>query len=86
MLLNHLAAVLLFSGPLFYIGAWMVVDPAAFMWLPNLVVRAYRNGMRGMSGATSEGIVKIWHAGDSRRLRRAVRFTGVGLVLFAIAV
>ena len=28
MVLNHLAAILFFAGPLFYGGLWMVIDPA----------------------------------------------------------
>jgi hypothetical protein len=31
MLLNHLAAILFFAGPLFYIGLWMAIDPAALI-------------------------------------------------------
>ena len=27
MVLNHAAAILIFSGPLFYIGLWMALDP-----------------------------------------------------------
>ena len=28
MVLQHLAAILLFSGPIFYLGLWMAIDPA----------------------------------------------------------
>ncbi len=27
MVWNHLAAVLLLSGPLFYVGVWLAIDP-----------------------------------------------------------
>lgn len=28
MVLEHIAAILLFSGPPFHVGSWMVIDPA----------------------------------------------------------
>jgi hypothetical protein len=35
MALNHLAAVLLFSGPFFWVGLWMSIDPGVFHGFPN---------------------------------------------------
>lgn len=29
MVLNHLAAMVFFGGPLFYVGLWIAIDPAA---------------------------------------------------------
>jgi hypothetical protein len=81
MVLEHVAAILLFSGPLFYLGLWMAVDPAGIAWLPELIFRVFRNARKSSSGPTSQGITAI-----SRRLRRALRFAGVALVLLAIAV
>lgn len=37
MVLNHIAAIVFFAGPLFYLGLWMAVDPAG---LPRLFRRA----------------------------------------------
>lgn len=84
MVLDHIAAVLLFSGPLFYIGLWMAVDPAGFARLPELVVRVSRSLVRSLGGLPSEEIVE--RAAISSRLRTALRFAGVALLLFAIVV
>ena len=35
MVLDHIAAILVFSGPLFYIGLWMALDPAGIAWVPE---------------------------------------------------
>jgi hypothetical protein len=86
MLLNHFAAILIFGGPLFYIGLWMVIDPAAFAWLVGRLVRDYRNRLGSASGTTAVEAVEDGHSADSRRVRRAVRLTGVALVLAAVAV
>jgi hypothetical protein len=84
MVRNHLAAILLFSGPLFYVGLWMVIDPAGVAWLPELLVRVSRNVVRTLSGVPSEEIVEP--AAVSCRLRIGLRLAGVGLLLFAIVV
>lgn len=86
MILDHLAAILLFSGPIFYIGLWMVVDPAGIAWFPELVVRVSRNLVQGLGGLTAEEVVEPEHDAISRRLRTALRIAGVALVLFAIVV
>ena len=82
MVLNHVAAILLFSGPLFYIGLWMAIDPASFARLPESVVRLSRNLFQGLGGLPSQEIGE--RAANSSRLRTALRFAGVALVLFAI--
>jgi len=84
MILNHVAAILLFSGPLLYIGLWMAIDPAGFAGLPELAVRASRNLVLSVGGLPSEEIVE--QAAISRRLRTALRVAGVALLLFAIVV
>jgi hypothetical protein len=86
MVLDHMAAILLFSGPLFYIGLWMALDPAGIAWVPELIVRIFRNAVKGSGGPASEDIVEPEQTGVSHRLRRALRFAGVALLLLAIAV
>jgi hypothetical protein len=83
MVLNHIAAVLLFSGPVLWIGLWMVVDPAGIVELVGWPVQLFRDVV---SGTASEGSFEVKHVTISRRLRRAVRFAGVALLLFAIAI
>ena len=40
---NHIAAILVFSGPLFYIGLLMVIFPASIARFPESVVFGLRN-------------------------------------------
>ena len=86
MVLDHIAAILTFSGPLFYIGLWMALDPAGIAWVPELIVRVFRNAVKGSGGPASEDIVEPELTAISHRLRRALRFAGVALLLLAIAV
>jgi hypothetical protein len=70
VVLNHLAAILFFGGPLFYIGLWMVLDPAPLTGVVGFVVRTFRPEQTEVS----------------RRLKTGVRWAGVLLLLCAIAV
>ncbi len=83
MILEHIAAILLFSGPLFYLGLWMAIDPVGFASLPQFLLRCSRMLVQTFGGPTSEPIVK--HAVISRRAQKVLRSAGVVLVLFAIA-
>jgi hypothetical protein len=85
MVLDHIAAILLFSGPLFYIGLWMALDPAGIAALPQSIVGVSRHIVRGLCGQQSREIGELQPA-IPRRLRIAVRFVGVVIVLLAIAV
>jgi hypothetical protein len=75
MVLDHLAAIFLFSGPLFYIGLFMALDPAGIpilsQWLRRLI---------------THNTVESGHPEVSPRIRRAVRLTGVALLLVAIVI
>jgi hypothetical protein len=82
MVLDHIAAILLFSGPLFYLGLWMAIDPAGVAWVPELIVRVFRNAVKGSGGSDFVDPEPIL----SPRLRRALRFAGVALLLLAIVV
>jgi hypothetical protein len=86
MILEHIAVFVLFSGPLFWVGLWMSIDPAPFAWVPELAVRVRRDLERNFAGPASEPTFKVEHTAASRRLRRAVRIAGVALVVFAVAV
>ena len=85
MLLNHIAAMLLFSGPLFYLGLWMALDPSGIAALPQSIVGVSRQIVRDLCGQQSGEIGELQPA-IPRRLRIAVRFAGVVVVLLAIAV
>ena len=78
MVLNHLAAILLFSGPLFYAGLFLAACPERAARLPGLLARAFRKGPRTLGVAASAEIP----AG----LRWGLRAAGVTLVLLAIAI
>ena len=86
MILEHLAAILFFSGPLFYVGLWMVGDPAGIACLPEFLVRAFRHLITNSGGQISEAVMESEAAAISRRVRRAFRLTGVALLLIAIVV
>ncbi len=75
MVLDHLAAIFLFSGPLFYIGLFMALDPAG---IPILTQSCRR--------LLTHNTVEARHPEISPRVRRAVRLTGVALVLLAIVI
>ena len=42
MVLRHLAAIFIFSGPLFYIGLLMAVDPAGIPTLSQWLLRVFK--------------------------------------------
>ena len=89
MVLNHIVAIFFFSGPLFYIGLVMVVDPAGVAALPELFAHALRNFRRALGGQPAQEMVELEQAGTSHRLRRAVRLAGLALFvcgLFAAVV
>jgi hypothetical protein len=69
MVLNHIAAILLFSGPLFYIGLVMVVDPAGIAALPELFAHALRTFRRALGGQPAQKMAELEQAGTSYRLR-----------------
>lgn len=83
MLLNHIAAILLFSGPLFYIGLLMAVDPAGIPTLSQWLLRVLRHFVQRLRGFPSE-VVEPEYTDVSRRVRRAFRFAGVALLVIAI--
>jgi hypothetical protein len=87
MVLNHIAAILLFSGPLFYIGLAMVIFPASIARLPESVVLGLRKFVNGFGGLPSpQRLVEPEQTDVSRTVRRAVRFAGLALLLFGIVV
>jgi hypothetical protein len=85
MVLEHIAAILLFSGPLFYIGLWMAIDPAGIGSLPEMLLRGLGKLVQRLGGPDLHAIPHAEYT-DSRKVRRIVRFTGVALLLFAIVV
>ena len=85
MLLNHIAAILVFSGPLFYVGLLMALDPAGIPTLSQWLAHLVRRFVQRLSGRHTE-IVEPRYTEISRRTRRILRLTGVGLLVFAIVV
>jgi hypothetical protein len=82
MVLNHIAAILFFSGPLFYVGQLMIVDPAGIAALPQLFARALQDFRCGLTGLPAqERLVEPEEAATSRRLRTALRLAGLALVV-----
>ena len=87
MVLNHIAAILLFSGPLFYVGLVMVIFPASIARLPGSVVGGLRKFVNGLGGLPSpERLVEPEQADVSRKAQRVVRFTGLALLLSGIVI
>jgi hypothetical protein len=82
MVLDHIAAIFFFSGPLFYMGLLMAVDPAGILTLSEWLLRVFRNLVQGLGGLPSQEIVELDHAETSRR----VRLAGVALLVFAVVI
>jgi hypothetical protein len=87
MVLNHIAAILVFSGPLFYIGLLMVIFPASIARFPESVIFGLRNFVTSFGGVPSpEGLDKPKRPDISRKVRRALRVGGVALLLLGIVI
>jgi hypothetical protein len=86
MIANHLAAIFFFSGPLFYIGLLMAIDPTGIVRLSGWLVRVVRKIARRLREGPSHGVVASEDADVSRRLRRGVRLAGLALLLVAIVI
>ncbi len=71
MVLNHIAAILLFSGPLFYLGLFLAVLPADAARLAAAIARPFTPGFEPV--------------GVPGRARTALRLAGIALLLLAIA-
>jgi len=84
MVLEHIAAILLFSGPLFYLGLWMAIDPAGIASLPETVAWALKGFVRVFVGLKSSETIQA-HSDISPRLRRGLRIAGIALAVVAIA-
>ncbi len=85
MVLDHLAAIFFLSGPLFYIGLLMAVDPAGIPTICLWLRRVFKHFLQRLGGLPS-GIVEPEDTDVSRRIRRAFRFAGVALLVIAIVV
>lgn len=57
MILEHVAAMLFFSGPLFYVGLWMAVGPVGIATLPELCVGILRSAMQRVAGMPGPSVV-----------------------------
>jgi len=86
MVLEHLAAIFLFSGPLFYVGLLMVVDPAGVPMLYQWLLRVLRHFVQRLSGVPAERVVAHEYTDISQRVRRVVRFSGAALLVVAIVI
>ena len=58
MVLRHLAAIFIFSGPLFYVGLLMAVDPAGIPTLSQWLLRVSRNLVHRLTGLSSQDLVE----------------------------
>ena len=80
MLLNHLAAIFFFSGPLLYAGLLIALYPTEIATVPQCVFDAARRFV------LNDGTVPAEQKGISLPIRRALRIAGVALVLIAIGI
>jgi hypothetical protein len=83
MVLEHIIALLLFSGPLFYLGLWLAIDPEGLATLPHDTLRSACRIGKNLTRRSAERLVEPAHV--SGRVRTALRVAGVVLVLLAIA-
>ena len=84
MILEHVAAILFFSGPLFYIGLWLVLDPGGVASVPQSAVEAFRGVVRGLAGIPGPA-AQPDKTELPRRARTVLRVAGMALLLFALA-
>jgi hypothetical protein len=82
-MLEHMIALLLFSGPLFYLGLWLSIDPEGLATLPHDTLRSVRSLVHNVAGRPAERVIEP--VAVSARARKALRVSGVVLVLVAIA-
>ena len=82
MVVEHILAILLFSGPLFYVGLWLAIDPAGLLTLPKDTLRSAWSLVHNPAGRSAERVVEP--ARVSGKVRKALRVVGVVLVLVAI--
>jgi hypothetical protein len=73
MVLNHLAAIFFFSGPLFYIGLVIAAFPSTIAWVPEFIVHRSGNAIN-----LAEENFRY------RRIRRTLRLAGFGLVVVGV--
>ncbi len=85
MVLEHIAAILLFSGPVFYIGLWMLIDPEGIATIPEWCGRVAKKAVHCLGGSPGAFVEPEQYA-LSRKGRRALRITGASLVLLAILI
>jgi hypothetical protein len=85
MVLEHLAAIFFLSGPLFYIGLFLAVDPAGIPTVYQWLLRVFRHFLHRLVGLPSEMVQPV-DTDVSRRVRRVFRFAGVALLFIAIVV
>ena len=83
MVVEHILAILLFSGPLFYVGLWLAIDPAGLVTLPQDTLRAAWILVHNLAGRSAQRGAEP--AGVSGRVRNTLRVVGIVLVLVAIA-
>jgi hypothetical protein len=86
MVLEHIAAIFFFSGPLFFVGLLMAIDPAGIPTLSQWLLRVFRHFVQRLGGRPSEEIVEPVYSDISRRVRRVLRLAGVALLVFAIVI
>jgi hypothetical protein len=85
MVLEHLAAIFFLSGPLFYIGLLMAVDPAGIPTICQWLLRMFRHVLQRLGGLPSKSVLPA-NTDVSHRVRRVFRFTGVALLVIAIVI
>ena len=85
MIVDHVAAMIFFGGPVFYIGLWMAVDPVGIVTLPEFLVGIIRRVVQCLAGIPRPPLEPN-QPEIPRRVRRALRCAGVALLLFAVVI
>ena len=85
MVWGHFAAIFLFSGPFFYVGLWMLIDPVGVAMAPLALVRLSARLVQRFGEAQRPAVPPEFPA-ISARLRTFLRAFGAVLVLFALAI
>ena len=80
MVLNHIAALFFFSGPLFYLGLLLAIYPTGVATIPQWLFREVRRSVRTDLTAAPD------YCALPRRFEKCMRAVGVVLLLIAIVI
>jgi hypothetical protein len=85
MFWEHVAAIIFFSGPIFYIGLLIVMFPTEIAKVPEWLAQAIRNFANALGGHPSPSpVAEPGPTGISRTTRKRLRLAGLAVLLIGL--